>query len=817
MAVSSPSTAPVTAFSRDVLGRFVCNGLDEVRASQDTSTRPDARPFNVIVIGGGTFGAAFAQHLFFRDHARRYRVLVLEAGPFLLPEHAQNLPMLDLNQPGPTSIADLRKANEYGPDKPRREVWGLPWHSPQPFIGLAYCLGGRSLYWGGWSPQPLPGEMPPAEWPAVVVSDLTAPLPDGDPGFFRQASQQIGVAETNDFIFGPLHDALRARLLQGVLAGDIADAVPLNELPLVLDNVPPGQEDLYRLEAPLAVQGRPPRSGFFSINKFSTAPLLVKAARAAYTDSGGDNVKRRLMVVPFCHVQRLVRDPLAGGRVARVETNQGPLDLPPDGIVVIALGTLESTRLALLSFQGIPSYDRIGQNLIAHLRSNLTIRVPRGALPAGLPAELQVSALFLKGRHQHGDGSLGHFHLQITAAGLAPVAGNAEAELFQKVPDIDTINRFETASDQHVVIHLRGIGEMTPQNSASCVSLDPELDEFNEPRAFVSLTTSANDQALWEAMDTAADEAALVFAGAQPFEVEVPGSGFVGVTTAVQLRQVRPHAARRDGLGTTHHEAGSLWMGAAGQAVTNADGRFHDVPNAFVAGPAVFPTVGSPNPMLTGIALTRRLVRHVAPNPVPYAPADGVALFDGFATGTWRMAGKGSFLVVDGTLESVPGDDLGLYWCTTPTPADFVLRLEWLRWHHDANSGVFIRFPDPRGKGYGNQAYVAVDFGFEIQIDELGRPAGAPKHRTGAVYGQDGQNWIQQAARAAGQWNEFAIFARGQQYEVHLNGALISEFANVDAARGLPSAAGAPSFIGLQSYPDTRSRVAYRNIRVAVL
>ena len=39
-----------TDFSRDVLGRYVCNGLDEALRSADR-TRPDARPFDVIVIG----------------------------------------------------------------------------------------------------------------------------------------------------------------------------------------------------------------------------------------------------------------------------------------------------------------------------------------------------------------------------------------------------------------------------------------------------------------------------------------------------------------------------------------------------------------------------------------------------------------------------------------------------------------------------------------------------------------------------------------------------------------------------------------------
>ena len=77
----------------------------------------------------------------------------------------------------------------------------------------------------------------------------------------------------------------------------------------------------------------------------------------------------------------------------------------------------------------------MGKNLIAHLRSNLVVRVPRAAI-AGLPAttnELQASALFVKCRAIKNGNLLGHFHLQITATGGGNTIGS-EDELFQESP-----------------------------------------------------------------------------------------------------------------------------------------------------------------------------------------------------------------------------------------------------------------------------------------------------------------------------------------------------------------------------------------------
>src|SRR5947207_5264488 len=220
---------PDTDFSRDVPGRYNCDTFDEVIVTIDQSARNaaglpprgDLRPFDYFIIGGGTFASVLAEYLWFRSSNRSERILVLDAGPFLLPEHVQNLPVLGLNAGAP------RRDHQ-----PQNEVWGLAWNSFDPigFPGLAYCLGGRSVFWGGWSPRLLDSELLTPPWPRAVVDDVEPKtLADGRKGYFHQASDQIGVTDTNDFIFGDLQTAMRSQLLEGL--SSVADAIKLADLP----------------------------------------------------------------------------------------------------------------------------------------------------------------------------------------------------------------------------------------------------------------------------------------------------------------------------------------------------------------------------------------------------------------------------------------------------------------------------------------------------------------------------------------------------------------------------------------------------------
>lgn len=83
-----------TTFTLDNMGRYLCSTLQEALDSANVVIGNQKRDFDVVVIGGGSFGCAIAEALFVRDKIRSRRILILEQGPFVLPEHWQNLPFM---------------------------------------------------------------------------------------------------------------------------------------------------------------------------------------------------------------------------------------------------------------------------------------------------------------------------------------------------------------------------------------------------------------------------------------------------------------------------------------------------------------------------------------------------------------------------------------------------------------------------------------------------------------------------------------------------------------------------------------------------
>jgi len=894
-----------TSFTLDNMGRYLCNTLQEALDSSNIVIADQKRDFDVIVIGGGSFGCAIAEALFVRDRTRSRRILILEQGPFVLPEHWQNLPFM-----GGT------------PNYTKPWVNDPNLNSALQYPGLLYAIGGRSIAWGGWAPEPLHDanndEM--LNWPAGVIKDLQQ-------AYYASASDEIGVTATNDFISGPLQRSLRKQLYDGLLAstptglifeklpdhplvrkyekenGTLPPATVLREwldLPSTDTTVQVALLNMMKLEAPLAVQATT-EPGFFPFNKFSAIPLIIQAARLTSTEADGigadADARKRLMIVPSCHVQELITETQSNGwvrvvGVRAIDRTGASFDISlkraqadgSQGVAILALGTIETTRVALTTFQNSLSAraaQRMGENFLAHLRSNLTIRIPKSALtsPLTAPKHIPVSALFVKGKKNIG-GQDRFFHFQITASGLSDIGNNAEAFLFKKVPDAEQVGTMAQADASTVVITIRGIGEMSPLNPESRVGLatTPGDVDFNRPKAYANLGNALapsgggpqtqNDRTLWNFMDDFADQLALIFANGQPFEILMKSGNVLNVkagATATDLRQLRTVANGgalqndiRDGLGTTHHEAGTMRMSdAPANGVTNDFGRIHDTTNCYVVGPALLPATGSPNPMLTGVAMSRRtadlLTNSVLPKPAPFSvAAPWKPLFDGTGVSFNRWVrvspnNTSSFALINGEILTYGTKDFGLLYYAAQAFNNFTLKVEARVFNTvNRNSGIFVRFRDPLldlpqtiaqristmneirqdlptdfTLFQGNRAWGAVYSGFEIQIDDnaeadprktfygVPEPRGLRKNRTGAIYkiqakdqipgstlvDSEVQKYTPVSDFRNGSWYEFTIDVNGNTYTVDVKDLDFGTSVQTSTFQNLDTARG----VGMES------------------
>jgi hypothetical protein len=162
----------------------------------------------------------------------------------------------------------------------------------------------------------------------------------------------------------------------------------------------------------------------------------------------------------------------------------------------------------------------------------------------------------------------------------------------------------------------------------------------------------------------------------------------------------------------------------------------------------------------------------------------------------WSQCGPGHFTIENGIATGHGG--MGLWWCHTQRFTNFVLRGEFVQEQKIADSGIFVRFPDPK-----NDPWIAVRQGHEI---EIGDP-NAGKSGTGAIYPFHGPAEV--PVKPVGQWNDYEIICEGHNYSVRLNGKLINTWSD-------PSQRSSSGYIGLQNYNDGK-QVRHRNLRIKPL
>jgi len=190
------------------------------------------------------------------------------------------------------------------------------------------------------------------------------------------------------------------------------------------------------------------------------------------------------------------------------------------------------------------------------------------------------------------------------------------------------------------------------------------------------------------------------------------------------------------------------------------------------------------------------LLSHIPPS----APGETgfVPLIAENSTRGWAQAGPGNFTVTNGV--ATARDGMGLWWFTNRMFTNFVLRGEFIQEQPAADSGIFVRFPNP-----GNDPWVAVNQGHEMEIGD--EKAENPTWWTGAIYPFSPP--VAGFVKPAGQWNAYEIVCTGHNYSVRLNGRMVNTWTD-------PKQRSAAGYLGLQNYNDGKT-VRYRNLRIKEL
>jgi hypothetical protein len=186
-------------------------------------------------------------------------------------------------------------------------------------------------------------------------------------------------------------------------------------------------------------------------------------------------------------------------------------------------------------------------------------------------------------------------------------------------------------------------------------------------------------------------------------------------------------------------------------------------------------------------------------------------LFNGTDLSGWEQVGPGQFVVEEGLLKTVGGMGMILY--PAEKFSNVVIRVVYKVKDNDVNSGVFIRLPEKPA-----DEWMAVNHGYEVQIDNGTRHVGGDYHCTGVLYSLTKAKSHPQ--KAPGEWNTMEITLEGQRTIVYVNGEMVTDFTEGDPVtektrdfepeRGPRPESG---YIGLQNH-DELSTCWFKEIAV---
>ncbi|MCY1058612.1 GMC oxidoreductase [Nannocystis sp. SCPEA4] len=535
--------------------------------------------YDLIIVGTGFCGLAVAHRALERDPS--CRILMVERGPFFLPEHFQNLPLPFVNTLGGLSETfpwTLAASTQSGADGP------VHWqHGMVPFFG------GRSTLWSAWCPRPDRNEF--HGWPEATVRAAEAN--------FKAAEEMLRVVRADSIDQSRPEEELRRLQRQRPIYGALQMCAQR-----LLEAGRANMPAVYRSHAaPLAASGRGDGLDF---QKYSTpGALLELVMQQRERSERGDGAP--LHIVTECVVERVVQQE---GRATALLTSRGVLPLG-DAKLVLAMGTLPPTTLVRNSF---PHMARAGGRFSAHFISSIVARVPRVALdPNGSFGDLEIGACYVAGK---GDDWTQQFHIQLSALSSREPQRDA-ARALRYMPDVvATASPAQLrCSQDHVVFVCAVLGELNADNPDSWFRANPD-DPDPTTNSLLRVKVGEKDLATWEVMDeTTFQMLEEVLSPNGPGQLEY----WHGTPDEGTWSTRRPDAAARR-VDALVHESSTLHIGEGDDAPVDLDYKLRGTHNVYVTGGGLWPQGGSWNPTMTMVALAMDLADRLVPQRNATAP-----------------------------------------------------------------------------------------------------------------------------------------------------------------------------------------------------
>jgi hypothetical protein len=411
--------------------------------------------FDYIVIGAGAYGTSFTSKILELD--KNARVLIIEKGSYLIPEHIQNLPpaYVRLNQEAGTS------------------PWQNTGQKGLHFMPQMPYVGGRALFWNAWIPQPNLEEL--IDWPQNAIDNIRSYWNETGDFVGRRYSLTAPGNDNQD-----LTGFARNILFNGL---DKVDTSFMLTSPSELDSA--------------MATGQGTNSNEFA--KFAPIQVLISNLQK-YSD--------RLEVVVDTEVLRLNE---SASKISSIDTSNGEIRVN-SAKILLACNTLEAAFIGSRSF---PDNKLIGMNLSGHMRSWIAARIPRNSSYAHvLNKNLQVAGFYLPGRSSK-NGRLLHTHITLVHN---PNPTKDVDILYKVLPDASSSKAVNTYHDpEYMTIMLHTMGEFLGEKSSTSWNY---AGVNSKEENVVCIKLQDIDKEFWDEMDNTSYQLLNILADGSKIEYQ---------------------------------------------------------------------------------------------------------------------------------------------------------------------------------------------------------------------------------------------------------------------------------------------------------